>query len=191
MKDLLVRLQRSVPVVRAWMLELHDQHAQAAVPVIRLGLARLASYWPSSLLERARAVYVDRVPFPPVSALGLPEFETIATMEMAGITFGDMYFLNREHAGEGTHCHELVHVAQWSALGDDDFLLTYALGFAQHGYQESPLEAIAFEAQAAYEQDARVPDLFETVLAHAKQARAAASALFESQGLRLGRLTSG
>lgn len=32
---------------------------------------------------------------------------------------------------ESIHFHELVHVVQWSALGVDEFLLTYALGVAQ------------------------------------------------------------
>jgi hypothetical protein len=95
-------------------------------------------------------VTVDKIPFPPVSAYGLPEFESMANMPMAGITFRDTYFVNPSYSSEGVHFHELVHVIQWSTLDVTEFLLTYAVGIAQHEYIHSPLEAIAFELQTQF-----------------------------------------
>jgi hypothetical protein len=185
MTDLLQRLQRALPWVRQWIDNLHVQHARASVSASAAGFPRLASSFPVSLLQRARFVTVDGIPFPPVSAYGLPEFQSLADMPMAGITFGEMYFV-RSSSSEGIHFHELVHVLQWSTLGVDEFLLTYALGIAQHGYERSPLEAIAFDLQDRFEQDAALPGIVDLLARHAVSARDAASAVFRSHGLQVG-----
>lgn len=185
MTDLLQRMLRALPRIRAWMDDLHATHRHASVPASATGCTRLASALPASLLQRARAVTVDVVPFPPVPAYGLPEFESLARMPIAGVTFGDMYFVHRVHASEAIHFHELVHVVQWSTLGVDEFLLTYALGIAQHGYVQSPLEAIAFDLQARFEQHGALDGVVEHVARHAVDTREAASAVFSAYGLRM------
>lgn len=80
---------------------------------------------------------------------------------MAGITFGHMYFLHREHAHEAIHFHELVHVVQWAALGAAAFLPTYAVGIAQHGYEASPFELAAFDLQAKFERGDALPGVVD------------------------------
>jgi hypothetical protein len=45
------------------------------------------------------------------------------------------------------HFHELVH---WRLLGPDRFLLTYANGLECFGYRQSPLEAMAYDAEKAF-----------------------------------------
>jgi hypothetical protein len=131
-------------------------------------------------------VSVDRIPFPPVSAYGLPEFESMANMPMAGITFRDMYFVHPSYSSEGVHFHELVHVIQWSTLGVKEFLLTYAVGIAQHGHFQSPLEAIAFDLQAQFEQEAAIPSIVDLVARHAAGIRDAAATVFRTHGLEMG-----
>ena len=80
-----------------------------------VGYSRLAAYFPAALLKATRVASVDAMPFPPVSLYGLPEFEAMANMPMAGITFRDMYFVQPAYSSEGVHFHELVHV-QWNTL---------------------------------------------------------------------------
>jgi hypothetical protein len=46
--------------------------------------------------------------------------------------------------------HELVHVIQWRLLGPDRFLLSYANGLECFGYPQSPLEAMAYDAETAF-----------------------------------------
>jgi len=104
---------------------------------------------------------------------------------MAGITFGDMYFVHPTHSSEGIHFHELVHVVQWSTLGVNEFLLTYALGIAQHGYEQSPLEAIAFDLQGRFEQHAALDGVVDRVARHAVATRDVASAVFRLHGLKI------
>ena len=186
MTDLLQRLQRALPSIGTWIDDLHARHLQASVSASATGFTRLASSLPASLLQRARAVTVDSIPFPPVSAYGLPEFESMARMPMAGITFDDMYLVHPAHSSEGTHFHELIHVVQWSTLGVNEFLLTYALGITQHGYEQSPLEAIAFDLQGRFEQPAALDGVVDHVARHAVATRDVASALFRSHGLKMG-----
>jgi hypothetical protein len=125
------------------------------------------------------------MPFPPVGTLGLPEFEALAAMPMAGITFGHMYFLHREHTREAIHFHELVHVVQWTTLGVAVFLPTYAAGIARHGYEASPFELAAFDLQAKFERGDALPGIVDFIAWHAEQTRQEAEDLFRSAGLTM------
>jgi hypothetical protein len=185
MWDLLNRIQRAQPGVEAWMSDLHARNAAQSTAASATGFARLGQYFPASILEGARAVTVDRMPFPPVVALGLPEFEALAAMPMAGITFGHMYFLHRDHAGEALHFHELVHVVQWAALGVAAFLPTYAVGIVQHGYEASPFELAAYDLQAKFERGNALPGIVDFIRWHADETRKEAESLFQSVGLTM------
>ena len=186
MKDLLQRLQRALPLMEQWIDELHAGHLAESVPASKTGFRRLATCFPESLLESTRVAFSGQMPFPPVSAFGLPEFQAMATMPMAGITFGDMYFVQPSHSSEGIHFHELVHVVQWNTLGIRPFLLTYAVGLAQYGYHQSPLEAIAYELQSKFERGTALTSVPQLVALHAVETRNAAAAIVEMNGLKLG-----
>lgn len=154
------------------MRGLHARYAPVAQPVSCLGFARLAEVWPRALLDEARAVSVERVPYPPVSDLGLPELEPMAQARWSGITFGHMYFVDQDDTTEATHFHELCHVVQWRALGVRGFLTTYALGLLEYGYRDSPLESIAYRLQREFETGVSRPDLGAVLTAQALAARA-------------------
>ena len=185
MTELFERLVRALPHVEHWIDELHSQNMRQARPASESGHVRLGSYLPSAFLTETRFVIVDTIPFPPVSVYGLPEFQVMAEMSMAGITFGNMYFLHPSHATEGVHFHELVHVVQWRTLGVRRFLLTYALGILQHGYEASPLEAIAFDYQARFDRGLAVPPVVENVARHAEQTREVAAAVYRASGINM------
>ena len=46
---------------------------------------------------------------------------------------------------EAIHFHELIHVIQWRLLGPEDFLKSYANGLDEFGYENSPLEKMAYD----------------------------------------------
>jgi hypothetical protein len=186
MQDLLRRLLGALPLMERWMDALRDRHMANTVAANELGLRRLFDHFPARLLAETRVVTATELPFPPVSMHGLPEFEAMARLPMAGITFGNMYFV-RADASEDVHFHELVHVVQWNVLGIPDFLLTYAVGLIQHGYARSPLEAIAFELQQRFEQMALRGLIDGEAAARAAAARDAAAALFDAHGLPMRR----
>ena len=186
MTDVLRRLQQALPQVSKWIDELLADHSPTARPVAGLPFERLGQYFPASLLRDTRTTTVSAVPFPPVSAYGLPEFEAMANMPMAGITFRDMYFVHESYALESIHFHELVHVIQWRVLGFGEFLLTYGAGVVQYGYAESPLEAMAFKFQTEFERGTEMAGVSDLVATGALRARESAAALFQTRGLTIG-----
>jgi hypothetical protein len=169
-REPVVRLTQALPRMESWIRGLHATHAPRAQPVSCLGFARLGEVWPRELLEEARAVAVERVPYPPVSDFGLPELEPMAQARWSGITFGHMYFVDENDPSEATHFHELCHVVQWQALGVRDFLMTYAIGLLTHGYRQSPLEVIAYRLQADFEAGLTKQGLVDVITQHARQA---------------------
>jgi hypothetical protein len=131
-----------------WTLDLHKQRAR---PVHSLGFNRLPDFYRAEILAGAKAVAVQRVPVPPLSALGLSRFAAFERMRMSGITYLDTFFVRADQAqDESLHFHELVHVLQWRTLGAERFLWQYADGLDRFGYRRCPLEIAAFELQARF-----------------------------------------
>jgi hypothetical protein len=186
MRDILERLDRALPAVEDWMKALHAQSALRAVAAGALGSARLGQYFPEELLGTSYAVPVEATPFPPVAKLDLPEFEALAQMPMAGITFGHMYFVAPGHWQESLHFHELVHVVQWRTLGVPDFLRTYAVGILRAGYHGSPFEVAAYDLQSRFESRAAISDAMGWIQSHARREHGVTMDLYRSLGMHEG-----
>lgn len=148
------RLHAALPRVIAWINGYVATHSDRARTVQSLEHKRLSSCFPPDLLQRARVVTVEHVPFPPVADFGLPEFAPLAEMPFGGITFHDTLFVREDHPSESLCFHELVHVVQWATLGPADFLLAYGVGLHMFGYQESPLEQMAYGPQGEFDSGA-------------------------------------
>jgi hypothetical protein len=162
--DIIRRFHAALPQVGAWIDRYIQTHAASARQVSTLGFKRLSLCYPKDLLERAKVVSVDRVPYPPVESFGLPEFASMQQMPFDGITFKDTFFIQRGRESEELlHFHELVHVVQWARLGVDKFLLAYGLGLLQFGYEQSPLEAMAYNLQSGFESGMLPPHLVQVI----------------------------
>jgi len=145
------RYARFLPLVLNWIRDTLHACTLRQRSVASFGFERLPMYFRRSLLHTTRVVVTDAPPFPPLAAWGLSEFASIGNQPRA-VTYLDTYFLEASAAGsEPIHFHELVHAVQWRVLGPEDFLLLYAAGLAAHGYQNSPLEAMAYAHQAGFE----------------------------------------
>jgi hypothetical protein len=151
-KELLEKL----PLVRGWIDRTLAEHSYRAQPVASYRFPRLGGFYSSELLNTAKVVEVERVPMPPLSALGLTGFGEFETGNYAGITFLDTYFvqIGNEARRESLHFHELVHVVQWQHLGAERFVMAYALGYLQGGgYRANPLEVMAYDLQDYFEKN--------------------------------------
>jgi hypothetical protein len=141
-----------LPVILNWIQQTLDAHAREKRPVASFKFPRLPQYFSEELLNSASVVITDRLPRPPLSALGLTEFADFEKQPISGITYLDTYFLEPSAAAdESLHFHELVHVVQWQVLGPQDFLFLYAAGLAEFRYRERPLETMAFEHQRRFD----------------------------------------
>ncbi len=133
-KELLEKL----PLVRGWIDRTLAEHSNRAQPVASYRFPRLGGFYSSEFLTTAKVVEVERVPMPPLSALGITGFGEFETGNYAGITFLDTYFVQSgEVLRESLHFHELVHVVQWQHLGAERFVMAYALGYPERFAQEA------------------------------------------------------
>jgi len=149
--DIIQRFHAALPSVRHWIDQFLNDHAARARKVSTLGFERLSASLPHEVLQNAKVVTLPRVPFPPVDRFGLPELAPIQQMSFAGITFKDTFFIQEGQSSESLHFHEMVHVVQWARLGVDNFLLAYGVGLFQFGYEQNPLEQMAYALQANFD----------------------------------------
>jgi hypothetical protein len=125
--------------------------APAAHTIASRGFSRLPLYFTEKTLATTKVVLVDPLPMPPLSSMGLARFADFVRGNFDGITYVDTIFLKPTQSNnENVHFHELVHVIQWRLLGPGRFLLSYANGLECFGYRQSPLEAMAYDAESAF-----------------------------------------
>ena len=85
------------------------------------------------------------------SEWGLTQFFEFERGDFTGVTYLNVFFLKRDQSrNEAIHFHELIHVMQWQILGPERFLYLYANGLERFGYRASPLEVMAYGAEAAF-----------------------------------------
>ena len=148
----LVYLQSKIPSISAWIQDTITRNTGNAQFIADLHFPRLPNYYSPGLLSLAKVIVIDRVPIPPLSAMGLTDFAKFERTSFDGITYKDTYFVRKDHAShESIHLHELVHVIQWRELGVEAFLLAYAKGLYERGYRNSPLEDMAYRHQQRFQ----------------------------------------
>ena len=146
------------PLVHTWIREMLASHSNAAKPVSSQGFVRLPRYFSAKLLASTKFITIDKIPMPPLSKMGLTRFAQFESGDFDGVTYLDTFFLKRGRAtDERLYFHELIHIVQWSLLGPERFLATYADGLEKYGYRDSPLEVMAYNAEATFVQS---PNIF-------------------------------
>jgi hypothetical protein len=149
-------LSEKVPAIVAWVDDLIARHASDSRPLTGFGLRRLPAYFDADLLGRARVVVVDSLPIPPLSNVGLDGFRDFEQGIAHGITYRDTCFVVPSRQGdERLHCHELVHMLQWEMLGTEQFVKVYTTGLARYGYEDNPLEQIAYAIDTEFNRPGR------------------------------------
>jgi len=147
------------PKLRAWIQKTLDFNEKNAKPIASMHFVRLPLYFDHSLLETAKFIAIDRLPMPPLSAMGLSRFAVFEQGDFNGITYLDRYFIKQTVVTEeAIHFHELIHVIQWRLLGPEDFLAAYANGLDEFGYENSPLEKMAYDAEASFKRSFAIFD---------------------------------
>jgi hypothetical protein len=143
--------QKFYPRLLGWIdttLKAHEGNTQT---VVSRGFPRLPLYFSADTLASAKVVLVDQLPIPPLSSWGLTRFVDFERGNFNGITYLNTFFIKRDELrNEAIHFHELIHVVQWRILGPEQFLRSYADGLERFGYGDSPMEVMAYDAEAAF-----------------------------------------
>ena len=167
---MIVKIARAYPSMCRWLRGVRKEHAAAAKPVDTFGHQRLRLFYPDSLLAASKVVVTDHLPTPPLEQWGLGSLGMLSSDQAAAITFLDTFFVRSGHVNdEALFFHELVHVVQWRLLGMTRFLLLYAIGLAERGYMDSPLEATAFRLGDTFEAGADKFDAYDQVAHDTRQ----------------------
>jgi len=156
-EDIVTRFHRALPQIREWIDKLLQANAPKAHKIDASPPLILA--FPPEVFERTRMVLVDRTPYPPVSQFGLPEFAQQESRQFDGITFKNTFFAVEGHVRPRLQFHELVHTVQYARLGVDRFLLAYGYGLLRFGYEQSPLERMAYNLEERFAHSALPRDL--------------------------------
>jgi hypothetical protein len=139
------------PPLLDWIQTTLTASAQVAQSIASRGFSRLPLYFTQKTLASTKVVLVDPLPVPPLASMGLVRFAEFERGDFDGITYIDTIFLKPTQSNnEIIYFHELVHVIQWRLLGPDRFLLSYANGLECFGYRQSPLEAMAYDAETVF-----------------------------------------
>ncbi|MGC1892408.1 MAG: hypothetical protein WA763_01745 [Pseudolabrys sp.] len=142
--------QKFYPALLGWIDITLRAHAGTQT-VISRGFPRLPLYFSADTLASAKVVLVDKLPIPPLSSWGLIRFADFERGNFDGITYLNTFFIKRDELrNEAIHFHELIHIVQWRILGPEQFLRSYADGLERLGYRDSPLEVMAYDAEAAF-----------------------------------------
>ena len=143
--------QKYYPRMLGWIDVTLRAHAEDTRSVASRGFPRLPLYFSVDTLTSAKVVLVDQLPIPPLSSWGLTRFADFERGSFGGITYLNTFFIKRDDLrNEAIYFHELVHVVQWRILGPEQFLRSYAEGLERFGYRASPLEVMAYDAEAAF-----------------------------------------
>jgi hypothetical protein len=159
------RLAVALPHFNKWIDETLQEYREQSVTVANLQLPNLGRLFAASSLEEARVTVTNGIiPRPRLAAWGLPEFWEFETLEIAGITYKNHYFLSYTYESERLHFHEMVHTVQWRTLGPDRFLLAYGLGLSLQGYEASPLEQMASKLESKFARGELTGDIEESIV---------------------------
>jgi hypothetical protein len=139
------------PLLLGWIDTTLRAHTANARTVLSRGFRRLPLFFSTDTLTSAKVVSVDQLPIPPLSSWGLTRFADFERGNFSGITYLNTFFIKQDDvSNEAIYFHELIHVIQWRILGPEQFLSLYAEGLERFGYRDSPLETMAYDAEATF-----------------------------------------
>ncbi|MEH6651845.1 MAG: hypothetical protein V7707_17630 [Motiliproteus sp.] len=136
--------------IEQWIDETLDAYSDSKVSC-KVLLPHLNGFYPADFLEESFFVLVDEIPkpdFPELRQMGLGDF---IDGDHVGITYKNTYFIKKEFASNyRLHFHELVHVLQWRCLGGSGFIERYIQELNENGYNNAPLEKMAYGLDAYF-----------------------------------------
>ena len=155
---MLLRMFLSLPKARLWVDQTIASHREHARPCSAFGFRKLPQYFPKTLLDSTQVVVVECTPQPPLTEWGITLRSSLdqPPLHAAGITLRNTFFVVHGHErDESLFFHELIHVLQWQRLGVELFLALYGSMLIRDGYRMSPMEQMAYDLQAKFDDPAR------------------------------------
>ena len=141
--------------IEQWIYQANSSHKEVRQPC-SVFEERFKGFYSPDFLKTAFFVVTDEIPkpdFPELREAGLGDF---IDMDVGGITYNDTYYVKQGAANElRLHFHELVHVLQWRELTPQGFIERYIREIQGFGYDEAPLEKMAYTLDGHYQKQGR------------------------------------
>ena len=107
--------------------------------------AAFEGYYTQEFLAASFYVVVPQLPKPDFPELRQLGFGDLIDTDFNGITYKNTYFVKQgKERNLNLHFHELVHVVQWQILGAEAFIIRYMDEILRYGYEDAPLEKMAY-----------------------------------------------
>ena len=146
---------------RNWVVRQHAKYHPIATPLSDPLKGLLSPFFDPATLNVARCCSVPVIENPSFRAeaiaRGLVQPDAMNFTKMDGVTFQDTFLVSQAKQLSNAEVnalifHELVHVAQYAALGVDEIVTRYARGLAggRGDYYAIPLELVAYTLQVRF-----------------------------------------
>ncbi len=133
--------------INSWIDQTLQNHSNQIISCEHF-CSQFNGFYPAEFLANSYYVVIDRLPKPDFPELRQAGFGCYIDMDIQGITYKNTYFIKKGYEGElALHFHELVHVLQWQNLGAQAFIQRYMDEILSFGYQNAPLEKMAYDLQ--------------------------------------------
>ncbi len=130
--------------INGWIDKTLEDHAGNKVACERFATDFNGFYTPA-LLSASYYVIVPQLPKPDFPELRQAGFGDLIDADFNGITYKNTYFVKQgKERNLNLHFHELVHVVQWQILEAEAFIIRYMDEILRHGYEDAPLEKMAY-----------------------------------------------
>lgn len=123
-----------------------------------------SGYYSPEYLSKCKFVVVDNIPKPDIPELRQIGLGGFLDMDCGAITYKHMYFMKPQHQDDlEIHIHELMHTVQWEQLGGKGFLKRYVQEINEFGYDDAPLENMAYDLGRSFKSGAVAQDVVKLV----------------------------
>jgi len=153
-------------IIEKWVDQTNSYHKEQRISCDRF-VENFKGYYSEDFLKKSYFVVLDNIPkidLPELRELGFGNF---IDMPANGITYKNTYYITPSGINNlRLHFHELVHIVQWQILGAENFITRYMTEIKNFGYNEAPLEIIAYGLDEEYTNKERVIDVSNFVTEH-------------------------
>lgn len=137
--------------IEQWIHQTNSSHKELRRPC-SVFEEHFKGFYSPEFLGTAFFVVTDDIPKPDFSELREEGLGDFIDLDVGGITYNDTYYVKQGSADElRLHFHELVHVLQWRELTPQGFIERYVREIQGFGYDEAPLEKMAYSLDGYYQ----------------------------------------
>ena len=148
--------------IEKWIDQTNSYHKGQRISCGRF-VEDFKGYYSESFLKQTYFVVLDDIPkidLPELRVLGFGDF---IDMPANGITYKNTYYITPSGINN-LRLH--FHVVQWQILGAENFITRYMTEIKEFGYNEAPLEIVAYGLDEEYANKERIINVSNFVTEH-------------------------